>query len=176
MKHRSNFDSYIPLTSIFFFLTQVTVTTTIVNTITTMVMNTSAATPLPTYTTMPLGISEEVSAWSRIMLCYCVHDNRHDYKPFCSRSALVLGTIPSQMEPLNPGVHVHSNISGELLHVPPLRQGFERHMFISISQLLPCVYVLIKYYMFALCLILLTVIPQILLNRCIDNHCSQYCI
>ena len=49
---------YVPFSSIFLFLTQATVTMMTVNT-TTMIMNTSAAKPLPTYTTMP---SDEGSA------------------------------------------------------------------------------------------------------------------
>ena len=46
--------------------------------------------------------------------------------------------MSSQLEPLNPGVHAHLNELGELLHVPPLKQGLERHLFMSISQFLPC--------------------------------------
>ena len=50
---------YVPFSSIFLFLTQATVTMMTVNTTTTTIMNTSAAKPLPTYTTMP---SDEGSA------------------------------------------------------------------------------------------------------------------
>ena len=50
----------------------------------------------------------------------------------------VMLIMSSQVEPLNPGAHIHSNELGELLHVPPLRQGLERHMFKSFSQFLPC--------------------------------------
>ena len=39
---------------------------------------------------------------------------------------------------MNPGAQVHSNVLGELLHVPLLRHGSERHMFKSISQFFPC--------------------------------------
>ena len=50
----------------------------------------------------------------------------------------VMLIMSSQVEPLNPWAQVHSNESGELLHVPSLRQGLERHMFKSFSQFLPC--------------------------------------
>ena len=46
--------------------------------------------------------------------------------------------LSSQLKPVNSGAQVHSYVLGELLHIPSLRQGSERHIFISISQLLPC--------------------------------------
>ena len=46
----------------------------------------------------------------------------------------------SQLKPVNPGAHVYSNVLGEeLLQVPLLRQGFEWHIFKSISQFLPII-------------------------------------
>ena len=45
--------------------------------------------------------------------------------------------VSLHMGPVNPGAQVHSNVLGELLHVPLLRQGTERHMFKSFSQFLP---------------------------------------
>lgn len=58
----------------------------------------------------------------------------------CSTVLVEIGDISSQSEPLNPGAQVHSNVFGMFLHVPPLRQGSERHIFMSVSQLLPCMY------------------------------------
>ena len=70
----------------------------------------------------------------------------------------VMLIVSSQVEPLNPGAHIHSNELGELLHVPPLRQGLERHIFRSFSQFLPCIYNARVYAQIIPCTNVITVI------------------
>lgn len=41
--------------------------------------------------------------------------------------------------PIKSGTQVQLKVFGELVHVPPLRQGLKRHKFKSISQFLPCI-------------------------------------
>lgn len=42
--------------------------------------------------------------------------------------------------PVKPGIQVQLKVFGELVQVPPLRQGLKRHKFKSISQFLPCMH------------------------------------
>ena len=90
-----------------------------------------------TATTTPAMKLPDGPAWNQGERTHKLHTETLCHKPCCAGVISVIN-MSSQTEPVNSGAHVHSNILGELLHIPSLRQGLERHMLMSISQFLPC--------------------------------------